>query len=173
MIVYQYLYTDGYSFLELNVLKVSVFLYSVYQYLYTDGYSFLELNVLKVSVFFFFRICVLPSRLVHVCNFLKKNLSKYDWPVDCYYCVCSRYGSLSKMCRLAGCPCKTIPILGLWVLVRPNQTWTFPVNEIAMKVPKAQKYWIKVCIFFEFVVCLYELTSEVEVIKCFNLFMQT
>ena len=50
----------------------------------------------------------------------------------------------------------------LHVLVHLNQTWTFPVNEITITVPKiwgpnAQKYRIKVCSFFTFLVCFYYL----------------
>ena len=38
-------------------------------------------------------------------------------------------------------------------LLDPNQTQMFPVNKIAIKVPKCTKYVIKVCNFCKFVVC--------------------
>ena len=45
------------------------------------------------------------------------------------------------------------PIQGLRVLVSPNETWTFPVNEIRIEVLKCTKYGIKECNVFRFLVC--------------------
>ena len=38
-------------------------------------------------------------------------------------------GSVSKICTSGGRQCKTVPILGLRVLVQPKQTWTFPLQQ--------------------------------------------
>ena len=57
------------------------------------------------------------------------------------------------MCTSGGRQCKTVPILGLRVLVHPNQTWTFPLNDIAIKVPKWPKYDRNLYNFFRFLVC--------------------
>ena len=43
------------------------------------------------------------------------------------------------MCRLGGHQSQTVPIPGLCVLVHPNETWTFLVNEIAIKDPQMHK----------------------------------
>ena len=64
-----------------------------------------------------------------------------------------RDGSVSKMCTSGGRQCKTVPILELRVLVHPNQTWIFPLNNIAIKVPKWTKYERNLYNFFRFLVC--------------------
>ena len=51
---------------------------------------------------------------------------------------------------------KTVPIPGLRVLVPPpppNQTWTFPLHNITIKVARCTKYEIKAYNFFRFLVC--------------------
>ena len=58
-------------------------------------------------------------------------------------------------------------------LLHPNQTWTFPLNNIVIKVPKCTNNGLKVCNFFRFLDCfqyfkLYVLTSEINIIKCCN-----
>ena len=67
--------------------------------------------------------------------------------------VKSRDGSVPKMCTSGGRQCKTVPIPGLYILVNPNQTWTFPLNKIAIKVPKYTKYEVKANNFLIFLVC--------------------
>ena len=67
--------------------------------------------------------------------------------------IFSRDGSVSKMCTSGGRQCKTVPIPGLRVLVHPNQTWTFPLNDIAIKVPKWPKYERNLYNFAIFLVC--------------------
>ena len=52
-----------------------------------------------------------------------------------YFGIAARDGSVPKMCSSGGRQSKTIPIPGLRVLVLPNQTWMFPVYNIAIKVP--------------------------------------
>ena len=42
------------------------------------------------------------------------------------------------MCTSGGRKCKTIPIPRLRILVYPNQTWTFALNNIAIKSPNGQ-----------------------------------
>ena len=64
-----------------------------------------------------------------------------------------RDGSVSKMCTSGGRQCKTVPIPELRVLVHPNQTWIFPLNNIAIKVPKWTKYERNLYNFFRFLVC--------------------
>ena len=54
-----------------------------------------------------------------------------------------RDGSVPKMCTSGGRQCKTVPIPGLRVLVHPNQTWLFPLNDITIKVAKNMR---KTCI---------------------------
>ena len=45
------------------------------------------------------------------------------------------------MCTFGGRQCQTVLILGLRILVHPNQTLAFPLNDIAIKVAKcAQKF---------------------------------
>ena len=67
--------------------------------------------------------------------------------------VFTRDGSVSKMCTSGGRQCKTVPIPELRVLVHPNQTWIFPLNDIAIKVPKWTKYERNLYNFFRFLVC--------------------
>ena len=57
------------------------------------------------------------------------------------------------MCTLVVRQCKTIPILGLRALVHPNETWMFPLNDIAIKVPKCPKYERNLYNLFRFHVC--------------------
>ena len=66
--------------------------------------------------------------------------------------MCTRDGSVPKMCTSGGCQCKTVLIPGLCGLVHPNQTWTFPLFEIATNVPKCIKYEINANNFFIFLV---------------------
>ena len=61
-------------------------------------------------------------------------------------------GSVSKMCISVGRQCKTVPIPGLRILVNPNQTWTFALTDIAIKVPKCKKYDTNVYNFFRFLI---------------------
>ena len=68
------------------------------------------------------------------------------------YRVETSNGSVSKMCISGGSQCKTLPILGLRILVHPYQTWMFPLNNIAIKVPKCTKYERNVYSFFRFLV---------------------
>ena len=65
----------------------------------------------------------------------------------------TRDGSVPKMCTSGGRQCKTVPIPELRVLVHPNQTWTFPLNDIAIKFPKWPKYERNLYNFFRFPVC--------------------
>ena len=67
--------------------------------------------------------------------------------------VLCRDGSVSKICTSGGRQCKTVPIPGLRILVHPNQTWTFPLNDIAIKVLKRPKYEKNLYNFFRFLVC--------------------
>ena len=67
--------------------------------------------------------------------------------------VNTRDESVQNMCTSGGRQCKTVPIQELHVLLHPKQTWTFPLNEIAIKVPKCTKYETNLCIFFKFVLC--------------------
>ena len=46
---------------------------------------------------------------------------------------------------------------GHHVLLRTNQTWTFALDEITIKVDKFTKYEINLCYFFVFVVCFQHL----------------
>ena len=69
------------------------------------------------------------------------------------YNECKLDGSVPKMCTSGGHQCKTVPIPGLHVLVHPNQTWTFPLNNIAIKVPKCPKYERNLNNLFRFLVC--------------------
>ena len=64
-----------------------------------------------------------------------------------------RDGSVPKMCTSGGHQCKTAPIPGLCVLVPPSQTWTFPLNNVAIKVPNWPKYERDLYNFFRFLVC--------------------
>ena len=63
-----------------------------------------------------------------------------------------REGPVPKMCTLGARQCKNVPIPGLRILVHSNQTMTFPVNEITIKVPKCTKYRIKTWDIFSFLV---------------------
>ena len=48
-------------------------------------------------------------------------------------------------------------------LIHLNQTWTFPLNEITVKVPICTKHGLFSILFTS---SLYDLTSELEFIKC-------
>ena len=56
------------------------------------------------------------------------------------------------MCMSGGHQCKTVPIAGRRPLGHPNQTWVFPLHNIAVKMPKCTKYEIKAYNFFRFLV---------------------
>ena len=49
-------------------------------------------------------------------------------------------GSVPNMCTLKGHQCKIVTIQGLRTLVHPNQTWTFRINDIIIKILKYTKY---------------------------------
>ena len=82
-----------------------------------------------------------------------KSLRKLRVGMNRYTGVNCRDGSVSKMCTSGGRQCKTVPIPELHVLVHPNQTWIFPLNDIAIKVPKWTKYERNLYNFFRFLVC--------------------
>ena len=83
------------------------------------------------------------------------------------------------MCTSGGHQCKTVPIPGLYILVHTKQTWTFPLNDITIKVAKctnirkklihviSSNFWF-VLIIFCVSLQLYEHTIEIQVIKCHN-----
>ena len=64
------------------------------------------------------------------------NYCLWQLHIRCSLCVSSREGSVSKLCTSGGRQCTTVPIPGLRVLAHPNQTWTFPVNDILKKSPQ-------------------------------------
>ena len=70
------------------------------------------------------------------------------------------------MCTSGGRQCKTVPIPGLRVLVHPNQTWTFPLNDIAIKVAKCIKYEIEVYNFYRSFVCFQYIKLSFNYINC-------
>ena len=63
------------------------------------------------------------------------------------------------MCISGGHQCKTIPIPGFHVSGHPKQTWTFPLNDIAIEVPKCTKYKINVYEFFRFLIYILSFPS--------------
>ena len=83
---------------------------------------------------------------------LTQRIPDRTWLI-CLFGVLRRDGSVSKMCTSGGRQCKTVPIPELRVLVHPNQTWIFPLNDIAIKVPKWTKYERNLYNFFRFLVC--------------------
>ena len=105
---------------------------------YLGKHYLTETSGSAIETWFVVAIIILSQLRIHVNDQSKVNnqnkLKQENWSRS--VAVYSRDKSVSKMCTSGGHQCKTESIPRLSLLVHPNQTWTFPVNEIIIEVPK-------------------------------------
>ena len=110
---------------------------------YSCGQEMVSIYLIKIKITTKF------FKFVFGCRNERKTLcSVENWFLENICIVLIRDGSVPKMCTSGGRQSKTAPILGLHILLHPNQTWTFPVNDIAIKISKRTKFVIIMYIFF-------------------------
>ena len=80
----------------------------------------------------------------------------------------TRDGSVLKLSTLGGRQCKTVPNLGVRVLVHPHQTWTHPVNDITINVTKYTKYEISMTVLL--IVPPKSVNTQKYGVKAYNIF---